>query len=122
MRFLPSELRPLALSVGALVVLAIGVGAQSNAPAERFRAFAVNLDSTVAPTGGQTVEIVVDRWSTEAERNRLLSVLLEQGPAKLLDALQDVPRLGYITGRPIRSDTSCTSRGKRPVTRAVSTS
>lgn len=39
---------------------------------------------------------MVDRWSTDAERNRLLSVLLEQGPAKLLDALQDVPRLGYI--------------------------
>ena len=52
--------------------------------------------ANIGPTGAQTVEIVVNRWSTDAERDRLLTVLREQGPAKLLDALQAVPRLGYI--------------------------
>ena len=43
-----------------------------------------------------TIELVVNRWSTEAERNRLLTTLLEKGADKLLDALQDMPKVGYI--------------------------
>jgi hypothetical protein len=46
--------------------------------------------------GATTVEIVVNRWSTEAERSRLLSVLMDKGPDKLLDALRDTPRVGYF--------------------------
>lgn len=70
--------------------------AQTDAPVERFTAFAVNMAGNIGRTGAQTVEIVVNRWSTDTERDRLLSVLQEQGPDKLLDALQAVPRLGYI--------------------------
>jgi len=53
---------------------------------------AVNMDSGRT----STVEMVVNRWSTEAERKRLLSVLLERGPEKLLDVLQAMPRVGYF--------------------------
>jgi hypothetical protein len=42
------------------------------------------------------VEIAVERWSTDAERDRLLKALVEKGPDKLLDTLQDLPRVGYI--------------------------
>lgn len=48
------------------------------------------------PDRCQTVEIVLNRWSTDGERDRLLIVLQDQGPAKLLDALHAVPRIGYI--------------------------
>jgi hypothetical protein len=40
--------------------------------------------------------MVVNRWSTDAERKRLLAVLTEKGPEKLLDVLQDIPRVGYF--------------------------
>jgi hypothetical protein len=76
----------------ALVQLAL---AQTGGAAERFTAIAVNI-SDVGRTGEGTVEIVVNRWSTEAERDRLLTTLLEKGPEKLLSTLQDTKPVGYI--------------------------
>jgi hypothetical protein len=74
-----------------------GAVAQTHGGREKFTAFAVNLDGTpVAPTGAGVVEIVVERYSTDAERDRLLTVLMEKGPEKLLDTLQSLPRVGYI--------------------------
>jgi hypothetical protein len=81
-----------ALMTSALVVLSIAAGAQTSGTPERYTALAANLN-----TGGSgVVEMVVDRWSTEAERNRLVTLLLQQGPEKLLDVLEDLPRVGYI--------------------------
>ena len=76
----------------ALVPFAL---AQTDGVAERFTAIAVNV-SNVGRTGEGTVEIVVNRWSTEAERDRLLTTLLEKGPEKLLSTLQDTKPVGYI--------------------------
>jgi hypothetical protein len=81
-------------AAGALA-LAVPLTAQPNRAPERFTALAVNLESPRRAMTG-TVEIVVNRWSTDRERDRLLAVLLEKGPEKLLDALQDTPRVGYI--------------------------
>lgn len=62
---------------------------------ERFTAFAVDI-GVPGRTSAGPVEIVVERYSTDEERDRLLTVLLEKGPEKLLDTLQDLPRVGYI--------------------------
>jgi hypothetical protein len=43
-----------------------------------------------------TVDIVIERWSTDGERDRLVSVLKDKGPDALLSALQKMPRVGYI--------------------------
>jgi hypothetical protein len=43
-----------------------------------------------------SVDIAVTRWSTDAEREKLVSTLMDQGPNKLLDLLQKMPRVGYI--------------------------
>jgi hypothetical protein len=81
-------------AAGALA-LAVPLTAQPKRAPERFTALAVNLERpSRAMTGA--VEIVVNRWSTDQERDRLLAVLLEKGPEKLLDALQDTPRVGSI--------------------------
>lgn len=80
----------------ALLANSAALNGQSAATGERFRAFAVNMDSMVGRTGAQAVEIVVERWSTEGEATRLLNVLQTEGPQKLLTALQSTPRLGYI--------------------------
>jgi len=76
--------------VSIALVLAAAVSA---APAvERFTANAININAGAA--GG--IEIAIDRWSTDAERDRLMKVMMDKGPEKLLDALQDLPRVGYF--------------------------
>ncbi len=86
------------LSLALAAVLGIAAAAaQTHGGREKFTAFAVNLDGTaIAPTGAGVVEILVERYSTDAERNRLLEALMEKGPEKLLDTLQSLPRVGYI--------------------------
>jgi hypothetical protein len=71
------------------------VATQTNGEPERFTALAVNMGTPGRP-GADTVEIQVDRWSTDQEREKLLTVLREQGPEKLLDTLQKLPRVGFI--------------------------
>lgn len=79
----------------ALALVTVVSGAQTQGSPQRFTANAVNFDNPTGAAAG-TVEMVVNRWSTEAERDRLLSALLEKGPDKLLDTLQRMPRVGYI--------------------------
>jgi hypothetical protein len=82
----------------SLALVAAFAAAQTHGGPEKFTAFAVNLDSStpVARPGAGVVEMAVQRWSTDAERDRLLKSLAEKGPEKLLDTLQDMPRVGYI--------------------------
>jgi hypothetical protein len=86
-------MRPFAIALWALVVAA-GSG-QTHGTPERFSAFAVNMGSPGRASAG-VVQIGIDRWSTNAERDRLLTTLMEKGPEKLLDTLQRLPRTGYI--------------------------
>ena len=87
-----------ALVFSLIVSAAVAVGsAQTHGVRERYTSFAVNMDSSpVARQGAGTVELVVERWSTDAERDRLMKALVEKGPEKLLDTLQSLPRAGYI--------------------------
>jgi hypothetical protein len=79
--------------VAAMVAVAApAIPAQTLDPPIRFLANAVDMNRGAAGP----VEIVVDRWSTEAERDKLMAVMLNQGPEKLLDVLQDMPRVGYF--------------------------
>jgi hypothetical protein len=63
--------------------------------AERFVATAVNI-AAPGPAAAGFVDIVVERWSTDAERDRLIQVLAEGGQEKLLSELQSLPRVGYF--------------------------
>jgi hypothetical protein len=81
----------------AVVALMLALAPSYASAADRFSAFAVNLDSsTPLPTGAGQVEIVVNRQSSEAEAQRLTATLLEKGPEALLSELQKMPRIGYI--------------------------
>ncbi len=69
------------------------VVARDEKPVETFTAFAAALGT------GQTgvVNIDIYRWSTDEERERLLTTLQEFGPDKLLDALEKVrPPVGAL--------------------------
>ena len=93
----PSHLRGfvLAAAFGASMMAMPSLKAQTNGTPERFTAMAVNM-SNVGRNTANTVEIVVERWSTDADRDRLRSVLMEQGSEKLLGALEKLPRVGYF--------------------------
>ena len=62
---------------------------------ERFVATAINM-GTAGPTTVDRVEFVVTRWSPRAQRDRLLDVLFDKGAGRLLDVLQDLPKVGYF--------------------------
>jgi len=78
-----------------LAVLTLGgwnAAAQTMGSPERYTATAVNMNRGRS----SLVDIVVNRWSTDAERDKLMTVLNEQGASKLLDVLQKMPRVGYF--------------------------
>jgi hypothetical protein len=81
--------------VGAgLMILAAGrAPAQKAKPVERFSSFAASLGTGAAGM----VDITINRWSTDEEREMLLTTLQEFGTDKLLDALQKIrPPVGYM--------------------------
>jgi len=83
-------------------VLAVGLSvaipaAQSNMAApEKFTAFAVDISNTAPRANTSAVDITITRWSTDAERDRLLSIFRDKGQDALLEALQKLPVVGYI--------------------------
>ena len=72
--------------------------AQSNMAApEKFTAIAVDISNTAPRARTSTVDITINRWSTDAERDRLLTVFRAKGQDALLSALQKLPVVGGIT-------------------------
>ena len=68
---------------------------QAGGVTERFTAVAINTGD-FGPAQAGPVEIVITRWSTDAERGRLMAVLMDKGPEALLGALRDTRRVGYF--------------------------
>src|SRR3977135_2100668 len=92
---MPRSLRAIsavAVLCSVAVLSSFVLHAQTMGSPERYTAAAINMNRGAAGT----VETVVNRWSTYAQRDQLMSVMLNKGPEKLLDALQDMPRMGYF--------------------------
>jgi hypothetical protein len=79
-------------AAAAVVTLTLTAYAQTMGSPARYTANAINMNRGAAGN----IEIVVDRWSTDAQRDKLMAVMKDAGPEKLLDALQDMPRMGYF--------------------------
>jgi hypothetical protein len=87
------------MAVVLLAGLAVPAAADDTAvkPVLSLTAFAVDLGPPRARTG--IVEIVIERWSTDEERDRLRATLAQKGSDALLSALTALePRAGYIRG------------------------
>lgn len=87
-------------TVTLVVAIAAAGAAAAVAAAEKpvlsLTAFAVDTAGPGRARTG-TIDIVIERWSTDQERDRLRAVLMEKGSSALLSALQDVePRAGFI--------------------------
>jgi hypothetical protein len=66
-------------------------------PVEHLTAFAVDMSSMAIRTRAGTIDIVINRWSTDQERDTLVSALREGGNDGLLKALQKIKEAaGYI--------------------------
>ena len=81
--------------VSLLIAGAAAPAAESHNQTIRYTAIATNLDPAVNVTATQ-VDFTVTRWSTDAERQQLLGILVEKGQDRLLRALQKLPRAGTI--------------------------
>ena len=78
----------------ALIALSSGLIAQTLGEKEEFTAVAIANNNI--QTGAGTVLISIDRWSSAAERDELVSTLMNKGPRELLNALQDTRPVGRI--------------------------
>ena len=82
------------LAVMAAVAL-VALSPQDLPAPVHLTAWAVNM-SNIGTGANAVVDITIERWSTDEERQRLITTFLEKGPEKLLDTLQDMKRVGYI--------------------------
>ena len=84
------------MAAALAVVAALPPAAHAAEPVLQLRAFAVNMSGVGRARAG-TIDITIERWSTDEERAKLFAVLTERGPDKLADALHDVkPRAGFV--------------------------
>jgi len=77
---------------GIALLISGAASAQTIGTPERYTATAINTNN--ASTG--TIDITVSRWSTDQQRDKLISALIEKGAEKLLDVLQDMPSAGHF--------------------------
>ena len=84
------------LSASSVVSPQTKQGAQLSLPL-RLTAFAVNMSTVSRPGTTAVMDIRITRWSTEAERERLIGTAIEKGSDALLRALQKMPDHGRIS-------------------------
>src|ERR1051325_4432869 len=88
------QLRP-SIRAAGLVLVATLAAAQTLGQPEHFTANAVSTSPQYG-TGQQIVDINVTRWSTPAERDRLVAALMNKGQNELLKELQKMKQTGTI--------------------------
>ncbi len=82
--------------VAATLSLAISLGAQPDEGPIRFSGQGINMGSIGGGGGSKVFQFIIDRWSTEQERQALIEAFKAKGQAGLLEALQKGPRVGTV--------------------------
>jgi hypothetical protein len=83
----------MAVGVMALASMALASSATAqNATKEEFTAVSVNMNAGRM----NVVDMVVERWSPEGDREALLQAFADKGQDELLKQLMKRPRLGYM--------------------------
>jgi hypothetical protein len=85
----------LALSLAATTMMSARQAAPKITPADKIviSGWALNFSNT-ATGANQTIQITIDKWSTAAERERLIEVFMEKKQDGLIDALEKLPEKG----------------------------
>ena len=106
MRAFAAAFVALLLGVTASVAMAQDRSGSNDLP-QKFTAFAVNLGGPRTSSGTAQVDITIKRWSTDAERERLLAAL-KKGQDQALEALRDLKPVGSIrTATSLAYDLHC---------------
>jgi hypothetical protein len=71
------------------------VGTTGGNAREEFTAIAIGGGGPLTSPVATNLEIVIERWTTDPERQRLLEAL-KQGQRAALEVLRDFPRVGYV--------------------------
>jgi hypothetical protein len=87
----------LAAALAAVVTIAVSAAPSDLPSPAKFTAFAVDTSTMTTRAQTSTVEVVINKWSPDADRDRLLQVFRDKGQDALLSALQKLPKVGYIT-------------------------
>jgi len=85
------KLIPLILVFG-VVASAATPSAQTSGEPERYSASAINTNNGRV----NNIDIAVDRWSTDRERDALIATITDKGADKLLDVLQGMRPVGHF--------------------------
>ncbi len=93
--FAAALLAPMAVMSGAPAAVPQSIEGALPTPL-RLSAFAVNM-STVATGTTAVMDIRITRWSTAAERERLITAAIEKGQDALLRSLQKMPDHGRLS-------------------------
>jgi hypothetical protein len=86
------RLTAFAIGFASAAWLSLGARVQSADAPERYTATAINTNNGTM----NNIDITVDRWSTDQERDALVATLVEKGSEKLLDVLQDLKPVGHF--------------------------
>jgi hypothetical protein len=84
------------LALALTGVVSAAAQTASNSPRERFTAVAVN-NSTLGRAGATPVDITISQWTSDADRDKLMTLFKEKGEKALLSALQDQKPVGTIS-------------------------
>jgi hypothetical protein len=91
-RLLRAAMAP-AIAAALTVPLAASKAAAGEPELLRLTAFSIDLNNR---TRTNTIDIVIERWTTDEEAANFKAILIEKGREKLLTTLQKVkPRCGY---------------------------
>jgi hypothetical protein len=84
------------LGISLALVALPAAAAADDVPVVALHAFAMNFTGVGSGDSGQ-LDLIIERWSTDQEREQLQGVLAEKGGTGLLQALLQIkPRVGYI--------------------------
>jgi hypothetical protein len=92
---LQSRIPSILFLISALAVPALAQPGPMSTPL-KLTAYAVNMAATRPAAQASIVDIQIDRWSSDQERQSLRDTLRDKGADKLLSALQKTPRVGTI--------------------------
>ncbi len=86
---------------GGVLVVALAIAALAGEATgqqrmrESYMAFAVNM-SNIGMGRATTIQITIDRWSTETERRALLDTLAETGQEEMVKLLREQKEVGFV--------------------------
>lgn len=69
----------------------------AQAPVARFTAMAVSRTPLAPGAGTTSLTFTINRWSTDAERDALMTIAFEKDEKALIAAVREMPRVGSIS-------------------------